>query len=62
MGARTVAQAEDNLGALGVVLSPAHLDRLNQASAPDPIFPIRFAGRPVVQQLIFGGASVALRN
>ncbi|KRR04905.1 aldo/keto reductase [Bradyrhizobium valentinum] len=62
MGARTLAQAKDNLGALGVALSPEHVDRLNQASAQDPIFPIRFVGRPMVQQLIFGGASVARRD
>jgi aryl-alcohol dehydrogenase-like predicted oxidoreductase len=62
MGARTLAQAKDNLGALKVALSPEHVDRLNQASAPDPIFPVRFVGRPMVQQLIFGGASVARRD
>ncbi|NRP74397.1 L-glyceraldehyde 3-phosphate reductase [Ensifer psoraleae] len=62
MGARTVAQAEDNLGALDLVLSPEHLDRLNRVSAPDPIFPARFVERPLVQQLIFGGASVARRT
>ena len=62
MGARTLAQAKDNLGALDVALSPEHVDRLNQASAPDPIFPARFMGRPMVQQLIFGGASVARRD
>jgi aryl-alcohol dehydrogenase-like predicted oxidoreductase len=62
MGARTLAQAKDNLGAIEVVLSAEHVDRLNQASASDPIFPGRFTGRPMVQQLIFGGASVARRD
>jgi aryl-alcohol dehydrogenase-like predicted oxidoreductase len=62
MGARTLAQAKDNLGALGVALSPEHVDRLNQASAPDPIFPSRFMGRPMVKQLIFGGASIGRRD
>ncbi|MGF7209891.1 aryl-alcohol dehydrogenase-like predicted oxidoreductase [Skermanella aerolata] len=62
MGARTLAQAEDNLGALDVVLSPDQLDRLNRISDPDPIFPARFIDRPLVQQLIFGGASVARRT
>jgi aryl-alcohol dehydrogenase-like predicted oxidoreductase len=62
MGARTLAQAEDNLGALDVVLSPEQLDRLDRVSAPDPIFPARFVERPLVQQLIFGGASVARRT
>jgi aryl-alcohol dehydrogenase-like predicted oxidoreductase len=59
IGARTMAQAEDNLGALDVALAAEHLDRLDQASRPDPIFPGRFVGSPMVQQLIFGGASVA---
>jgi aryl-alcohol dehydrogenase-like predicted oxidoreductase len=59
IGARTVAQAEDNLGALDVVLGVEHLERLDAASRPEPIFPARFVERPMVQQLIFGGASVA---
>jgi aryl-alcohol dehydrogenase-like predicted oxidoreductase len=62
MGARTLAQAEDNLGALDVALSPDHLARLNRASDADPIFPARFVERPLVQQLIFGGAAVARRT
>lgn len=62
MGARTIAQAEENLGALDVTLSPEQLARLNRVSEPDPIFPARFVERPLVQQLIFGGASVARRS
>jgi aryl-alcohol dehydrogenase-like predicted oxidoreductase len=62
IGARTLLQAEDNLGALDVVLSPEHLDRLDQASAPSPVFPDRFVASPMVQQLIFGGSSVARRS
>ncbi len=61
IGARTVAQAEENLGALEIELAPEQLDRLNRVSAPDPTFPARFMQRPLVQQLIFGGASVARR-
>jgi aryl-alcohol dehydrogenase-like predicted oxidoreductase len=61
LGARTLAQAEDNIGALDVDLTPEQLDRLDRASAPAPIFPGRFIGRPLVQRLIFGGASVARR-
>ncbi len=62
MGARTLAQAEENPDALEVTLSPEQLDRLNRVSEPDPIFPVRFVERPLVQQLIFGGASVARRS
>jgi aryl-alcohol dehydrogenase-like predicted oxidoreductase len=62
MGARTLAQAEDNLGALDVALSDEQRARLDAASAPEPIFPARFVGRPLVQQLIFGGSSVTRRR
>ncbi len=60
-GARTVAQAEENLAALEVVLSQDQVNRLNRISEPDPIFPARFVLRPLVQQLIHGGAAVARR-
>jgi aryl-alcohol dehydrogenase-like predicted oxidoreductase len=62
IGARTLAQAEDNLGALDLVLTPEQLDRLNRISAPSPVFPARFTQRPLVQQLIFGGAAVERRD
>ncbi|MDO7928210.1 aldo/keto reductase [Pseudomonas sp. KFB-139] len=56
MGARTLAQTLDNLAALSLQLDDEHVARLDQASAPEPIFPARFVSRPMVQQLIFGGA------
>ncbi|MBU8536626.1 aldo/keto reductase [Falsiroseomonas tokyonensis] len=62
MGARTLAQAEQNLAALAVDLSAEQLDRLDRISAPEPIFPARFVQRPLVQQLIHGGASVPCRG
>ncbi len=62
IGARTLQQAEDNLSAVGIRLSPEHMERLDQATAPDPIFPGRFLRRPMVEQLIFGGATVARRG
>lgn len=61
MGARTLAQAEENLAALEVMLSPEQVERLNRVSEPDPIFPARFVQRPLVQQLIHAGAAVARR-
>ncbi len=61
MGARTLAQARDNLGALSLQLADEHIAQLNQASAPEPIFPGRFVSRPMVQQLIFGGAQLQRR-
>jgi aryl-alcohol dehydrogenase-like predicted oxidoreductase len=62
IGARTLAQAEDNLKALDLALTPEQLDRLDRISAPVPVFPARFTQRPLVQQLIFGGAAVERRN
>lgn len=58
MGARTLAQAEDNFGALDIVFTDEQYTRLQQASAIEPIFPDRFVSRPMVQQLIFGGTTV----
>lgn len=62
MGARTLAQAEDNLGALRVVLSEEQRARLDAASAVELIFPECFIGRPLAQHLMFGGSSIARRN
>jgi aryl-alcohol dehydrogenase-like predicted oxidoreductase len=62
MGARTFEQAQDNFGALDISFSADQLDRLNGASALPPIFPERFIGRPMAQQLIFGGSTVQPRG
>ncbi|MET8767220.1 aldo/keto reductase [Streptomyces sp. NPDC004658] len=62
LGARTVRQLEDNLGALDVVLGEEHVTRLDAASRPDPVFPHGFVSTPMVQDLIFGGARVATRH
>lgn len=39
IGTRTMAQLEDNLGAVGWNLLPEHVDKLNQASALKPPYP-----------------------
>jgi aryl-alcohol dehydrogenase-like predicted oxidoreductase len=62
MGARTIEQARDNLRALTLSLTHGQLARLNEASAPSPTFPDRFISKPMVQQLIFGGAHVQRRE
>lgn len=61
IGARTLAQAEDNLGALDVTLTDDQRARLNAASEPAAIFPGSFLARPMIQQLIRGGALVEQR-
>jgi aryl-alcohol dehydrogenase-like predicted oxidoreductase len=58
IGARTLKQAEENLGALAIALTPEQRGRLTAASAPMPTFPDRFMARPMVQQLMFGGTTI----
>lgn len=62
MGARTLEQAEDNFGALDIVFDSDQRARLDVASAPAPIFPERFIGRPMAQQLIFGTSALDVRG
>ena len=57
-GARTLAQFEDNLGALDVRLSPEHLQQLDAASAVPLGFPHDFMRLPVPRNNIFGGTAV----
>lgn len=56
LGARTLAQFEDNLGALDVVLAPGQRQRLDQASAIALGFPHDFLALPLTRQVIGGGA------
>lgn len=62
VGARTAAQLDDNLGALAVTLTEDQRARLGAASAPDPIFPGGFLARPMIGQIMFGGARIAGRR
>jgi len=61
IGARTVEQLEDNLGALEVQFTPGQKERLDRASTIDPGFPHSMLRLPMVQQVIFGGAQVGQR-
>ena len=62
MGARTLEQARDNFAALDISINADQLERLNSVSALPPIFPERFIGRPMAQQLIFGGSALTGRR
>ncbi len=62
LGARTLAQAEDNLGALAVRLSDDQRARLDAASQPAPSVSNRLMDRPRVRQLISGSAVVERRE
>lgn len=58
MGVRTLAQLDDNLGALDVQLSDDQRLRLNAASRPSATFPNSYFALPIMDSLIFGGARV----
>lgn len=61
VGARTVAQLDDNLGALDVELTDAQVARLEEASAIELGFPHDFLALPMTREVMFGGVSVAQR-
>lgn len=62
IGARTLSQLEDNLGALDVRLSPEQTARLDGASAFDLGFPGDFWFEPFVRELAYGGTMDAIDN
>lgn len=49
LGARTLAQLEDNLGCLDFALDAEHLARLNEVTAIEPGFPNSFVFSPGIQ-------------
>jgi aryl-alcohol dehydrogenase-like predicted oxidoreductase len=56
IGARTMQQLEDNLGAIDVKLTPAHLEKLETLTKPRLNFPADFlSGAPVFS---FGGTTI----
>ncbi len=61
IGARTLAQLEDNLGALDIVFSDDQRARLHAASAIEPGFPHEFLARPMTRAIMFGGRPVPTR-
>ena len=58
MGASRVEQVHDNLAALTLRFSPAQLQALASASAPEPVFPYAIFTPEMNQGAVFGGASV----
>ena len=55
LGARTLAQVEDNLGALDVKLTADHIMRLDEASTIEPGFPHDFLESDFVRNLMYSG-------
>jgi aryl-alcohol dehydrogenase-like predicted oxidoreductase len=62
VGARTLKQLEDNLGALGVCFTDAQRARLDAATAIELGFPHDFLARPMPRAVIFGGLEIATRR
>ncbi len=58
IGARTLAQLEDNLGALDVRFTDDQLATLAQASAVDLGFPHEFLARPLTRGVTFGEVKI----
>lgn len=56
VGARTLDQLKDNLGALEVRFEPHQLRRLEEASAFELGFPHTFLARPMIRAIMFGEA------
>lgn len=62
LGARTLAQLQDNLGALAVVLDAGHLSALDAVSAVPPGFPHDFLTYDFVRASLTGGTIVRARD
>jgi aryl-alcohol dehydrogenase-like predicted oxidoreductase len=62
IGARTVKQLEDNLGAAEVALSEEQRSRLEAASAIELGFPHDFLARPLTRSVMFRGTAVPARQ
>ena len=56
IGARTMEQLEDNVGALDVKLTPAHVAALDKASAPTLPFPVDMLS--MVPAFAYGGTTI----
>src|SRR3546814_10660425 len=62
VGARTLRQLEDNIGALNVVLSEADKARLDEVSRVEPGFPHDFLSYDFIEAGLFGGTKVRKRS
>ena len=61
VGARKLAQLEDNLRSVDLKLSPEHLERLDKASAVSMGFPHDFLALEPVRMIAFGGMRDRIR-
>ncbi|MEE9269059.1 MAG: aldo/keto reductase [Candidatus Krumholzibacteria bacterium] len=62
IGARTLAQLQDNLGSLDVTLNPEQLQRLDEVSRVDLGFPHNFLGQEHIRDFVYGGTYDSIRK
>ncbi|MEE4191864.1 MAG: aldo/keto reductase [Halieaceae bacterium] len=62
IGARTLAQLEDNLASVELSLSDEQMERLNSASAIDLGHPYNFTENELVRDLVYGGMHGRVHN
>ena len=62
VGARTLNQLDDNLGALDVRLTTEQRARLDAVSAVDLGFPHELLRRPHIQSMLYGDATIVPRR
>ncbi|UCG51311.1 MAG: aldo/keto reductase [Candidatus Latescibacterota bacterium] len=62
LGARTLSQLKDNLGALDVTLDQKHLERLDKASRVDLGFPHGFLAQDPIRDFVYGGTYDKIHN
>ncbi|QIR41010.1 aldo/keto reductase [Tolypothrix sp. PCC 7910] len=62
IGARKLSQFQDNLAALDVTLSPAHLQRLNEVSQIELGYPHEFLQSDLIRDRLFGGTFNTIDN
>jgi len=62
IGARTLAQLEDNLQCLSFTLPKEQIDKLSKETQPEPIFPHSFLSRPTMRAMPRGGTIVQSRD
>jgi len=62
IGANNVAQLEDNLGALDVLLTEEQSSKLAEVSRIEPGFPHDFLGSEQIRDIIYGGTQGSIDN
>lgn len=62
LGARSLAQIKDNLGALDVTLGEKQMDRLDKVSAVDLGFPHNFLAQDNIREIVYGGTYGEIDN